>query len=355
MSQGSGEKTEKASPKKKRDAREKGEVHKSTELVSAFMLFILFGTLKVGYEGFIKAMEAFMNRSLSSNVAYQAANITGNTVVCMYRDMLFQVLPIIMPLFLVAFVSGILIHVLQTGPLFIPNKLKPNFKKINPIEGFKRIFSTATLVELVKSIIKVAILGYIIYRYLSAGLETYAGLMNLNVGKAFCNVLSSCFSMGVMIGLALIAFAGLDVLYQWWKYEKDLMMTKQEVKDENKQMEGDPQIKGKIRQKQRKLSAMRMMSRVQEADVVVTNPTHIAVALRYKQSEDRAPVVVAKGQDYLAQRIKKIAAEHKISIVENRPVARALYESCEVDSEIPPELYQAIADILIYVYRLQNH
>lgn len=351
MSQSSGEKTEKASPKRRRDAKEKGEVHKSADLVSAILLFLLFGTLKVGYEGFIRSMEAFTKQSLSSDLASRAAHLTGNTVMTDYREILFQVLPIILPFLLLAMLGGAVAHLLQTGPLFVPDKLKPNFSKINPLEGFKRIFSPRTLVEMAKSILKVTILAYIIYRYVLAGLKTFGGLMEWNVAKAFLEIMSTCFSMGVMIGLALIGFAAVDVLYQWWKFEKDLMMTKQEVKEENKQLEGDPQIKGKIRQMQRKLSAMRMMRRVPEADVVVTNPTHYAVALRYKESQDRAPVVVAKGKDFLAQRIKKIAAEHKISIVENRPVARALYASCEVGSEIPPELYQAIADILIYVYK----
>jgi flagellar biosynthetic protein FlhB len=157
--------------------------------------------------------------------------------------------------------------------------------------------------------------------------------------------------MGIMIGLALIAFSALDVLYQWWKFEKDIRMTKQEVKEEYKQTEGDPQIKAKIRQKQRKMSAMRMMRHLSEATVVVTNPDHYAVALRYDEERDKAPMVVAKGQDYLAQRIKQKAAEYSIRVVENKPVARALYASCEVGDEIPPELYQAVADILIYIYK----
>ena len=160
--------------------------------------------------------------------------------------------------------------------------------------------------------------------------------------------------MGVTIGMALTAFAGVDMLYQWWKFQKDLMMTKQEVKEENKQLEGNPEIKGKIKQKQREMSTMRMMQQVPSADVVITNPTHYAVALRYKQGQDGAPIVLAKGQDFLAQRIKKVAAEHKIVMVENKPVARALYAACEVGQEIPAEMYQAIADILIYVYKINN-
>lgn len=351
MNQGSGEKTEKASPKKKRDAREKGEVHKSADLVSALMLFLLFGALKAGYDGFAEAMRDFLRRALSPTVAERAAHMTSLTAVTEYRDVLFTVLPIGLPILLTAAACGILVHVVQTGPLFVSAKLKPNFGKINPINGFKRIFSSATLVELAKSILKVVILAWIIYKYLRSGMNSFARLIYVDVGSAFSQALSACFTMGMMIGLALIALAAVDVLYQWWKFEKDLRMTKQEVKEENKQTEGDPQIKGKIRQKQRKMSAMRMMRRLPEADVVVANPTHFAVALRYKRAEDKAPVVVAKGKDHLALRIREKAAEYRIRIVENKPVARALYASCEVGDEIPPELYQAIADILIYVYR----
>jgi flagellar biosynthetic protein FlhB len=206
-------------------------------------------------------------------------------------------------------------------------------------------------VELVKSLIKIVILCYIAYSYLSSGIQTFVNMMYQDIGAAFSQVLSTSFSMGIMIGMALIAFAAVDVLYQWWKFEKGIRMTKQEVKEENKQLEGDPQIKAKIRQKQRRMSAQRMMQSIPEASVVVTNPDHFAVALRYVENVDRAPVVIAKGQDFLAQRIKQKAAELGIQIVENKPVARALYAACEIDDEIPPELYQAIADILIYVYK----
>lgn len=352
MAQGSGEKTEKASPKKRKDTRKKGEVHKSADMCSAIMLFIMFGTLKVGCEGFIKLMKGFSASVLSDRVIVEnAGNVTSSSVVLYYKNILFAIIPILLPLLLVAMVGGAVVHVVQTGPMFVPDKLKPDFNKINPLQGFKRIFSPTSLVELVKSIIKILILGYIAYSYLSAGLSGFVNLIYADVASAFLKVLSSSFSMGIMIGIALIAFSALDVLYQWWKFEKDIRMTKQEVKEENKQLEGDPQIKGKIRQKQRKMSAQRMMQRVPEATVVVTNPEHFAVALRYKENEDKAPVVVAKGQDFLAQRIKAKAAEYDVAIVENKPVARALYAACEIDDEVPPELYQAIADILIYVYK----
>jgi flagellar biosynthetic protein FlhB len=352
MAQGSGEKTEKASSKKRKDTRKKGEVHKSTDLCTAIMLTVMFGTLRVGYGGFVVAMKALSTTILSENVVAQnARDISTATVLAYFKDILFSVIPILMPVMLVAMIGGAFVHVVQTGPMFTTAKLKPNFNKINPLQGFKRIFSSATIVELVKAVMKIVLLCWIIYKYLSAGVGEFVKLIHSDVASAFSSALTQTFSMGMMIGLALTAFSALDVLYQWWKFEKDLMMTKQEVKEENKQLEGDPQIKGKIRQKQRKMSAARMMRNLPDASVVVTNPEHFAVALRYKENVDKAPVVVAKGQDYLAQRIKKAAAEYDITIVENKPVARALYAACEIGDEIPPEMYQAIADILIYVYK----
>lgn len=355
MAQGSGERTEKASPKKRRDIRKKGDVHKSADLCSAIMLFITFGTLKIGYEGFIRAMKGISSAMLSGSViAQNATNVTSASLTEYYKNILFSVLPVVLPFLLVAMIGGAAVHVLQTGPMFVTEKLKPDFKKINPLNGFKRIFSMSSIMELFKSITKVVILCWIAYSSMRSAVGEFVGLIYADVGTAFSKVLSASFSMGIMIGLALIAFAALDVLYQWWKFEKDIRMTKQEVKEENKQLEGDPLIKGRIRQKQRKMSLQRMMQRLPESTVVVTNPEHFAVALRYRENVDRAPVVIAKGQDFLAQRIKQKAAELGIAVVENKPVARALYAACEIDDEIPPELYQAVADILIYVYRSIN-
>jgi flagellar biosynthetic protein FlhB len=353
MAQGSGEKTEKASSKKRKDTRKKGDTHKSTDLCSAIMLFIMFGTLRTGYGGFVEAMKAFTTTILSEEVVTQhARDISSANVLAYFKDILFAVIPIILPVMLVAMIGGAFVHVVQTGPMFTTSKLKPNFSKINPLQGFKRIFSSTSIVELVKAVFKIVILCWITYKYISGAIGDFLKLIHADIASAFSTALTKTFTMGMMIGLALIAFSALDVLYQWWKFEKDLRMTKQEVKEENKQLEGDPQIKGRIRQKQRRMSAARMMQNLPEATVVVTNPEHFAVALRYKENVDKAPVVIAKGQDYLAQRIKKLAADYEITIVENKPVARALYAACEVGDEIPPEMYQAIADILIYVYKV---
>ncbi len=352
MGQDSGEKTEKASPKKKKDAREKGEVHKSADLTTAVTMFITFGAAKIGCTGFIKAMSEFVAEGLSGG-AEKARNLNAAAAINGYGEILLAALPMVLPLMLAAMLGGVLANVLQTGPMLTPSKLKPDFGKINPFRGFKRIFSPNTLVELFKSMIKIGVIGIIACKTILKSMRTFQALAYAGAGRAFHRMISDCLSMGVMISLALIAFAAADVFYQWWKYEKDLKMTKQEVREEYKQLEGNPQIKGKIKQKQRQMSTMRMMRSLRDADVVVTNPSHFAVALRYKEGEDRAPKVVAKGQDYLAQRIKGRAGELDISIVENKPVARALYAACEIGDEIPPELYQAIADILIYVYNRQ--
>ena len=351
---GSSEKTEKASPKKRRDARERGEVHKSIDLVSAIMLFIMFGALRLGFNDFMEFLQTFVHDRLSGGVAEKAANITARSVMVDYQNILMTVLPSIIPIMATGFVCGILAHVLQTGPLFVTAKLKPDFSRINPINGFQRLFSPTILVELAKSIIKVAVLVYVIYKYVKAYIPDFIRMIYTSPQKAFSYLMTSCFSMAITITLILISLSLLDALYQWWKFEKDLMMTKQEVKEEYKQTEGDPQIKGKIKQKQRRMSMMRMMRDLREATVVVTNPDHYAVALRYKENIDKAPVVVAKGQDYLALKIKEKAKKYNIAIVENKPVARALYYSCPIGSEIPPEMYQAIADILIYVYKTTN-
>ncbi|NLM83718.1 MAG: flagellar biosynthesis protein FlhB [Clostridiales bacterium] len=355
MADGSAEKTEKASEKKRKDVKKKGEHHKSMDLCSAATLLVSFGAIYIGYEGFIKSMRNLTGSMLSGSfIVERAANLTGKTAMAYYKELLFAVLPLVLPFFAVCMIAGALVHVVQTGPMFVTEKLKPDLKRINPISGFKRIFSMRALVDLIKAIAKVVIVVLVAKGRIEAAVDQFLGLMYVDVGKAFLTVLSTCLSMGILIGVVLVAFAAADMLYQWWRFEKDIMMTKQEVKEELKQLEGNPQTKSRIRSIQRKMSAARMMKNIPGATVVVTNPDHYAVALRYREHEDNAPVVVAKGIDFLAQRIKQIAAENKVAIVENKPVARALYAACEVGDEIPPELYQAVADILIYVYRLKK-
>lgn len=351
----SSEKTEKASPKKKEDARKRGEVHLSRDLVSAISLTVVFAALGAGYTGFTQKISQLFKEHLESGyVLARAGNINEKFWVYSYGETLREVLPIVLPLMLLMMVVGIALHLAQTGFIFTTERIKPKFSKIDPIQGFKRLFSMASVMEMLKSVSKIILMGIVIYRSISSELEDFPSMMQLQPAEAFAMLIKLSSTMGVRIGAVLTGLAAADIFYQWWKFEKDLRMTKQEVKEENKQMEGDPKIKGHIRQLQRRMSQRRMMRGLLQADVVVTNPTHFAVALRYREKLDPAPVVVAKGQDLLAQQIKKVAKEKKITIVENRPVARALYASCEIGQTIPADLYQAIADILIYVYKATN-
>lgn len=351
----SGEKTEKPSAKKKRDARRQGNVSKSQDLISAGTLVIMFALMMIGFEGLTTGLAEFTETHMrGSYINTYAGNFNIVMLKSMLSDTVLKYMMIILPVLLVAMLAGVILNLVQTGFLFAPDKLKPNFNKINPIEGFKRVFSLSSIMELFKALVKTAILVLIIYKTLMNNLDIFGNYAFFRPGQTFAEIMKICAKMGITIGAALLVFAIVDVVYQWWKYQKDLRMTKQEVKEEYKQTEGDPQIKGRIRQLQRQMSQRRMMQAVPTADVVITNPTHFAVALRYREDEDAAPVVVAKGADYVAQRIKEIAKENGVTIVENKPVARSLFASCEIGQTIPADMYQAVADILVYVYKATN-
>lgn len=356
MADSSAEKTEKATPKKRRDARQEGQVLKSTEANTAFCAIVMFAFMLLTITGYIEKLMNVFKTYLSTGFLQVGINggLTISAVQGLAREVVITLLTIIMPILAVAIVAGVAINLLQVGFLFTTKPLKPKLSKINPISGFKRLFSPKTLVDLLKSLIKVALLGYIMYSEYRKHLETLNGYMGIDLYLAFIQILKTAFTIAIKMCAVLVVIALFDYLYQWYKFEKDLKMTKQEVKEEYKNMEGDPQIKGKIRSKQRQMSMMRMMDSVPSADVVITNPTHYAIALRYTQGVDEAPVVVAMGQDYMAQKIKAVAREHGVHIVENKPLAQALYKICEIDREIPLEFYQAVADILVYVYKQKN-
>lgn len=354
-SQDSGEKTEKASKKKKDKAKEEGQVAKSREIGTAFSVVVLTSFIYTAWDHFLVDISAMLGNDLSpERIASGSAMITTNTVMRAYVNSLIDGLRILWPVLVLAMLCGILADVLQTGFMFNTKALAPKFSRINPIEGFKRIFSGRTMAEFAKAMLKVVFLCYFTYSEYRNAMMGFPSMMNEGVGAAFSGFMKIALRIATKMGGVLVAIAGVDYLYQRWRYEKDLMMTKQEVKEEYKQMEGDPQVKGEIRRKQRQISRMRMMRQVQDADVVITNPTHYAVAIRYRENEDSAPMVLAKGTDFLAQKIKEKAKKCNVEIVENRPVARALYRYCEIGDEIPRELYQAVAEILAYVYRMKN-
>ena len=242
----------------------------------------------------------------------------------------------------------------QTGMLVTGEPLKPKLSKINPIEGFKKLFSLKNAVETLKSLIKISLLLFIVYSNLTEVLSESHKYLYTDISASATHMFDSVLAMIFDIIIAFTVIAAADYLYQWWEYERDLRMTKQEIKEEYKQLEGDPQIKGKIKERQRQMAMSRMMQQVPQADVVIRNPTHYAVALRYKPEVDNAPIVLALGQDELALRIVKVAEEHNVAVIENVPLARALYAGAQLNQEIPPEFYGAVAEVLVYIFRLSD-
>lgn len=348
-----GERTEKATPKKRRDARERGQVLKSTEINHALSLLILFGALYI-LHGFIyhHALELIQTALSEQNLMRPSMN--GGELYQVAIQSLRSLALMSLPILGVALFSGLLVNYVQVGFLFTTQTLMPKFSRISPIQGFKRIFSMRTLVELVKSLLKISVILWVTVSTLQPKLPEVPNMLAVSPWDSFGYALGLAGELGLKISLALLILALADYLFQWWQYEKDLRMTKQEIKDEYKLTEGDPQIKGQIRQKQRQMAAMRMMQSVPEADVVITNPTHYAIALRYQDGTDSAPVVLAKGKGHLALRIREIASQHGVERVENRALAHALYASCEVGDAIPEQLYQSVAEVLAYVYRMKQ-
>lgn len=346
------QKTEKATPKRRKDARKKGQVLYSREISSALVLLFVFLTIKALKEFIYNQTSALFRASMNLAINFNAGSI--NEIMGLLGLTMLQLLKIVGPFFAVSLVAGVGSSYAQVGSLFTTEPLKPKLSRINPINGVKRIFSLRGLIELLKAILKIIIIGVVAWKSIQAETNNIARLMNLDLLQAAGYIVSTSINVAIKICLCMVAIAVLDFLYQWWQYERDLRMTKQEVKEEYKETEGNPETKQRIRSKMREISTRRMLSEVPKADVVITNPTHYAVAILYDADKAPAPVVIAKGQDYIAMRIKEVAKEHGVEIVENREVAQALYKNVEIGQQIPPELYQAVAEILAFVYRLKG-
>ena len=343
------EKTEEPTAKKRADARKKGQVGRSQELNTAFVLLMGFLTLRVLWEyiyGNIACYTIYIFSHLGQNP-------TTEGISEIFIGIMLLLAKTSLPVMIAIMIIGLAINFYQVGLMFSTEKLSFSLGKLNPINGFGRIFSKRSLVELVKSIFKIIIIGYFLYRYLKDQIPYMPQFIFFDLPYSLATAADFIFTMAFQVIGVIMVLAALDYKYQQWQTTQDLKMSKQEVKDEFKQMEGDPQIKGKIKQKQRQMAMQRMMSEVPKADVIVTNPTHLAVALKYSKGMI-APVVVAKGQDRVAERIKQIARENRVIIVENKPVARALYEAVDVGGAVPAELYQAVAEIIAYVYRIKH-
>lgn len=347
------EKTEEPTEKKKKDAREKGQVPESKDLASSFVLLFVFVSINFfsGYiaENFYGIIYYVFDQLDNAANIYKDGNLLP-----FFLKVVYMGAKILIPILSTALITGVLFAYIQVGALFTVDPLKPKLSKINPIEGFKNLFSIKSLVELGKSIIKSAILiGYTVY-YLEKRLYLIVNALELSVIALIGTIWDLIYSIVIRISIMLIITGLIDYIYKRWQHNKDLKMTKKEVEDEHKESEGDPQLKSKIRQKQREMSASRMMQEVPDADVVITNPTHYANALKYDKMESDVPIVVAKGKNLIAKNIKKIAKENDISIVENKPLAQELYKVVDLGDEIPENLYQAVAEILAYVYEVDK-
>jgi len=351
-----GEKTEPATAKKLQDAREEGQVAKSREVGNAFGLIGLFLVLKVYAETvgmrFLETFGTVYNR-IPEVVKDAGARVPVVTFTTFMNNMIISMLTIVLPVFLVGVIISFITEVVQVKWKVTTKPLKPKFSRMNPINGFKKLFSTQALFELIKSIVKIFVILFVAYRTLEGDKDKLLLLYDIPFTEAIAYIGSVAVNVGFTISITYLLIALADFVYQKHKFNEDMKMTKQEVKDEYKNIEGNPEIKGKQKQRMREASMRRMMSDLKEADVVITNPTHLAVALRYDPDRgDKAPVVVAKGEDFLAQKIKDQAKEYNIEIVENKPLARMLYANVDLGAQIPRELYQAVAEVLASLQKM---
>lgn len=344
-----GEKTEEPTAKKRADARKKGQVGRSQELNTAFVLLVGFFTLKLLWDS--------IYLSIASYTTYVFTNLNQSVdtenIIHIFIGIIVVLAKTAFPVMFAIMLIGLAINFFQVGLTFNTESIEFKLDKLNPINGFGRIFSKRSLVELAKSFFKILVIGFFLYRFIHEQILAMPQFMFFDLTTSLALVAEIIFQMAFIVIGVIMIMALMDYGYQKWQTTQDLKMTKQEVKDEMKQSEGDPQIKGKIRQKQRQMAMARMMKEVPKADVIVTNPTHYAIALSYQQGMS-APLVVAKGQDLVAQRIKEIAREARVPIIENKPLARAIYAAVQIGDAIPQELYQAVAEVLAYVYRLKH-
>ena len=344
------ERSQPATPRRRQRAREEGQVARSREAVAAAIF--LGGLLFFGIAG--------------TTLARQIAALTTDTLVTL--DAIDMSLPglhllllqyvsrtglMLLPLLITVFVVALALNVVQTGFLVSLKALQPKWSRISPLQGLRRVFSVQSVHELLKSLLKVGIVGYIVYATVDGELERIFALNGFGVADIAAYVSTSILRLATRTAYVIIALAILDYGFQRWQHEKSLRMTMQEVKDERKQQEGDPHVKARVRSIMREMARRRMMEEVPKADVIITNPTHLAVALQYQRDTMPAPKVLAKGAGYVAERIKAIAQEHRIPLVENKPIAQQLFKTAEIGEHIPEVLYQAVAEILAYVYRIR--
>lgn len=345
------EKTERATPRRREKAREKGQVAKSMDLNAAAIICLGFTALFL--------MGPRMASQIMDLVRYTMTNaaemgIANTSFTPLFTENLIRFLMIVLPFFVAMIVIGVGINVAQVGFKISSKAMEPKFEKLNVINGLKKLFSMKSAVQLVRDPLKLLVVGIVAYFAIEQEFESFFALANMSVWQLASTMGRLSMIIALKIGAAILVIAVLDYIYQRYEFEKSIKMTKQEIKDESKDTEGSPQTKARVRQIQREMSRKRMMSEVPTADVVITNPTHIAVALKYNLEEMDAPYVVAKGERRIAEKIKEIAREHGIPTYEDKPLARALFKMCEVGQMVPANLYRAVAEVIAYIYRVNG-
>ena len=348
----SGEKTEKPTPKKREDIRKKGEVAKSKELSSVVVLFS--GLFAMGiYGSFMLSKVQEITKSLLSNPTITDLTIHG--VMEFSRHLIISFVVILAPLLAAVFAGAVLSNIAQVGFMVSGELIKPKFSKLNPFKGLKRLVSMQSVMELFKSMVKLIIVGATAYLTITHEMDNVSMLGELELVSIFHYIFATFYKIFLKCSIAMLVLVVIDYAYQRWEFEKRIKMSKQEIKDEYKKTEGDPQVKSRIRAIQMEMARKRMMQDVPKADVIITNPTHFAVAIKYNGLEMNAPKVIAKGAGEIAARIKSLAADHNIPVVENKELARNLYKLVEIGREIPADLYQAVAGVLAYIYKLKGN
>lgn len=346
----SDDKTEDPTPQKLKKTREEGNVAKSQFLISAISIIGIVVVILMG-KYILNELKNIMVYFLKDGISYSYASYD---VVNIFKLVTKKVLILIILPSTIFIVLSIISNIIQTGFLLTPKVLKPSFKQLNPISNIKSIFNIKAIFDLIRDFLIILILCYVSYKFILDHIEEFYRISNLKIKYSFSSLVPLFNSIFLKIFMIVGAVGVLDFGIEKFRYKKKLKMSKQEVKEEFKQMEGDPEVKAQIKQKGKQIIMQNMMSNVKDASVIVTNPTHISIALKYKQGEDSAPKVVAKGINHVAYRIKEIAQENDIPIVEDKYLARFIYKNVEIDQEIPEEIYKAVADILTYIFKLDS-
>ena len=343
------DRTEQATPRKRQDAREKGQVAKSMEVNAALGLLAGFLAIKWFGPGLVTTWQDNTLHHLMQIGRYH--ELTTSTLQMVFMNSGITYLKLVMPMLLFLMAVGVLSNVLQTGFIFSTHTLNFDFGRLNPLQGITRMFSMRSTMDLCKAAAKSAVIGYIIYSFFRDRGPEMTRLGWLEYSKIGPAISGLSVDLLLKASLIILVIAGIDYMFQRYQFEKQLRMTKQEIKEEYKRTEGDPLIKSRARQRAREMAQRRMMADVPKATVVITNPTHLAIALRYVPGEMLAPLIVAKGKNLIAQKIKEIAREHGVPVIENKPLARAMFEACEIGDSIPVELYEAVAEIIAFVFK----